>query len=193
MSNPTRVLERADVRRMVRYVALRKHQHALRNTVMVRLSCNAGCRASEIAKLTWPMCTTASGRVDDYVNIIDSISKYRSGRRVPLHPELKRALIALHKMQGRPRAGPVIRTAQGTALRPQSVVNWFFATYREAGLEAASHAGRRHFITEAARLLPRVGGSLVDVAALAGHRNISCTIRYVQGSLPAQRAITRLI
>jgi integrase/recombinase XerD len=69
--------------------------------------------------------------------------------------------------------GPVIRSERGAALRPSSVVNWFARLYRELGFEGCtSHSGRRTFITNAARLVFKAGGSLRDVQQLAGHRSI---------------------
>ena len=58
-------------------------------------------------------------------------------------------------------------------MRPSSVVNWFAQLYRELGLHGcSSHSGRRTFITKAARLVFKAGGSLRDVQQLVGHRSI---------------------
>jgi hypothetical protein len=48
-----------------------------------------------------------------------------------------------------------------------SIGNWFAAAYREIGLDgSSSHSGRRTFITGAARLDHKTGGSLRDVQLL---------------------------
>ncbi len=50
---------------------------------------------------------------------------------------------------------------------------WFARAYRTIGLAGcSSHSGRRTFITRAARLVHKAGGSLRDVQLLAGHRSI---------------------
>ena len=45
-----------------------------------------------------------------------------------------------------------------------------------------SHSGRRTFITNAARRISMVGGSLKDVQELAGHTNIRTTQRYIDAN-----------
>jgi integrase/recombinase XerD len=76
----------------------------------------------------------------------------------------------------------------------KSDVNWFAKAYRELGLVGcSSHSGRRTFVTRAARLIMRAGGSLRDVQELAGHRSIKTTQGYIEGDGPAQRRLIRLI
>ena len=75
-------------------------------------------------------------------------------------------------------------------MSPVSVVNWFAKAYRAIGLQGcSSHSGRRTFITRAARLVHKVGGSLRDVQLLAGHRSIQTTQRYIDGDTDAQRKL----
>ena len=76
----------------------------------------------------------------------------------------------------------------------RSVVNWFRATYAELGLDGcSSHSGRRTFMTRAARLLAKTGGSLRDVQELAGHRALTTTERYIQGDRDIQQRLVRLL
>jgi integrase/recombinase XerD len=79
-------------------------------------------------------------------------------------------------------------------MRPTSIVLWFDNAYRVLGLEGcSSHSGRRTFITRAARLVHKAGGSLRDVQLLAGHRSIQTTQRYIDGDSDAQRRLVALI
>ncbi len=79
-------------------------------------------------------------------------------------------------------------------MTPRGIVNWFAATYAELGLiGCSSHSGRRTFITRAARLVSKTGGSLRDVQELAGHSNLTTTERYIEGDRAAQRKLIRLI
>lgn len=189
---PARVLEPADVRRLMTHVA--SHRHATRNQVMVLASFKAGLRACEISGLTWPMVLKSTAKISDRIVIPGSIAKYGSGRTIPMHNELKKALQQHHRSCGRPLNGFVIRSERGGQLRPQSVVNWFGAVYREMGIcGASSHSGRRTFVTTSARALSKVGGSLRDVQELAGHRALSTTERYIQGDRDAQRRLIAFI
>src|ERR1051325_3544853 len=123
-----------------------------RDRVMVLLSVKAGLRAGEIAKLTWPMLLDADGRLGYRIELHDSAAKKRSGRTIPLHPELRQALLRLRRKTG--AEGAVIRSERGRSqgMRPGSIVNWFRQLYRELGLSGcSSHSGRRTFITNAAR------------------------------------------
>jgi integrase len=71
---------------------------------------------------------------------------------------------------------------------------WFAKAYRNVGLAGcSSHSGRRTFITRAARLAHRAGGSLRDVQLLAGHRSIQTTQRYIDGDTDAQRKLIGMI
>ena len=192
MTQPARVLEGADVRRLVRHVG--DHRNATRNHAMVLLSFKAGLRACDIAGLDWSMVLRPDGRMDRHISVARQIAKNGAARRVPVHPELKVALVRLHYTMARPRSGAVIQSERGAKLRPQSVVNWFRATYAELGLAGcSSHSGRRTFITRSARLLARTGGSLRDVQELAGHRSLTTTERYIQGDRDAQRKLVRLV
>jgi len=79
-------------------------------------------------------------------------------------------------------------------MRPSSFVNWFSNCYAELELNGcSSHSGRRTFVTKAARLVHRTGGSLRDVQLLAGHRSISMTQLYIDGDTAAQRRLVNLI
>jgi integrase/recombinase XerD len=163
-----------------------------RDRVMVLLSAKAGLRAGEIAKLTWPMMVDAQGRIARHIELHDAAAKKRSGRTIPLHRDLIRPLRRLQKQAG--GRGPVIRSERGNALRPGSVVNWFARLYRELGFAGcSSHSGRRTFITNAARLVFKAGGSLRDVQQLAGHRSIEHTQAYIDGDARAKRRLVNLL
>lgn len=187
-TRPARVLEPCDLRRLLAHV--RTLRYPDRNTAIILLSFKSGLRAGEIASLTWPMVLSSSGQVSDRLSIAPCIAKYRSGRVVPLHADLRNALRSLHCRAGKPTAGPVIVSERGCSMTPRSIVNWFSEAYRALGLIGySSHSGRRTFITRAARAIIKTGGSLRDVQELAGHRSLSTTERYIVGDRIAQRRL----
>ncbi len=174
-------------------VFARQTRHPLRNQAMVLLSVKAGLRASEIANLTWSMVIDPTGQVSTCLELQNRIAKKGSGRVIPLHPDLHSALVKLARLE-LASDGPVIRSERGGPMTPVSIVCWFARAFRAVGLEGcSSHSGRRTFITRAARLVHRAGGSLRDVQLLAGHRSIQTTQRYIDGDTEAQRKLVSLI
>lgn len=154
-----KVVRESDVRRVLDRAS--QYRNPERNIAMVLLSFKAGLRACEIAGLSWTMVLNTNGRIAMHADVSNGIAKYGSGRRIPLHPELRSALTSLYNSQKRPNEGPVIRSERGGHMTARSVVNWFRATYTELGLiGCSSHSGRRTFITRSARAITKTGGSL---------------------------------
>ena len=167
-------------------------RHPLRNKIIVLLSAKAGLRAGEIARLTWGMITDPTGDIGTVLELPDRAAKKGSGRVIPLHEELRTALAAWRSATQ--AAGPLIVSERGGPMTPQSIVVWFANAYRVIGLDGcSSHSGRRTFITRAARLVHKAGGSLRDVQLLAGHRSIQTTQRYIDGDTDAQRKLVAMI
>jgi integrase len=163
-----------------------------RNRVLLLLSIKAGLRAGEIAKLTWDMLLDATGNIGAVIELRDNAAKKGSGRMIPVHSTLRRALVAWRKNTS--GIGPVVQSERGSSMTPVSIVNWFAIAYQSLGLAGcSSHSGRRTFITRAARLVHKAGGSLRDVQLLAGHRSIQTTQRYIDGDSDAQHRLVALI
>ena len=163
-----------------------------RNRIIVLLSVKAGLRAGEIAKLTWDMLLDPAGDIGTTIELLDAAAKKGSGRRIPLHKDLRSALTQWREQIA--PFGPVVPSERGGHMRPLSIVMWFGRAYRAVGLTGcSSHSGRRTFITRAARLVHKAGGSLRDVQLLAGHRSIQTTQRYIDGDSEAQRKLVSLI
>jgi integrase/recombinase XerD len=186
-----KILSDTDLQDLLVYASTRRYPH--RNVVIVLLSVKAGLRAGEIAKLTWDMVLDPRGEVGTVIELRDHAAKKHSGRLIPIHSELRKALVGWRQMTG--WTGPVIRSERGGGpMRPISIVMWFATAYQALGLDGcSSHSGRRTFITRAARAVHNAGGSLRDVQLLAGHRSIQTTQRYIDGDSDAQRRLVALI
>lgn len=167
-------------------------RHPLRNRVIVLLSVKAGLRAAEIANLTWDMVLDPGGSVSSLLELRDNAAKMGHGRTIPIHAELQDALLAL---QGNADcSGSVVLSERGGKMTALSIVIWFSRAYHAIGLNGcSSHSGRRTFVTRAARLVHKAGGSLRDVQLLAGHRSIQTTQRYIDGDSDAQRRLISLV
>jgi integrase/recombinase XerD len=190
LGKQAKILSDDNIRDLLAFTTLTRYP--TRNRVIVLLSVKAGLRAGEIANLTWAMVTDPVGDIGPVIALEDRIAKKKSGRVIPLHPDLADELATLRKMTG--GNGPVIRSERATPMAPKSIVNWFTIAYRAIGLTGcSSHSGRRTFVTRAARLAHKAGGSLRDVQVLAGHRSIQTTQRYIDGDTDAQRRLVALI
>jgi integrase/recombinase XerC len=176
---------------------LNSRRYPIRDQVMFLLSIKAGMRAKEIAFVTWGMVTDAEGEIADVIALENRASKGRGGgRHIPIHPELKAALIHLHRDRGEKARPdwPVIHSERDRGLSAAAVVVWFHRLYADLGMVGcSSHSGRRSFITRAARKISEVGGSLRDVQALAGHSSLGTTARYIEADADAQRKVVALI
>jgi len=185
-----KVLSKDDLQDLLVYASATRNP--IRNRVIVLLSAKAGLRAGEIANLSWDMVLDPNGAISTAIELRDHAAKKQSGRLIPLHKDLRNALASWRSVTL--GAGPVVLSERGCAMTPLSIVVWFARAYRAVRLEGcSSHSGRRTFITRAARLVHKAGGSLRDVQLLAGHRSIQTTQRYIDGDTDVQRKLVSLI
>ena len=171
----------------------------MRNRIIVLLSVRAGLRAKEIAGLKWSMIKDADGEISDSIHMTDEASKGKSGRIIPLNMKLRHELEDWREHEAKRHGfnigtSYVVSTERAGKTSAQAIVNMFSAWYVETGLVGcSSHSGRRTFITNAARQITTVGGSLRDVQMLAGHSSLAVTQRYIEGDSEARRKIVDLV
>ncbi len=198
----------AQVIRLVKFVSS-ETRFPERNLVLVLLGLKAGLRSQEIAGLTWGMVTDAEGTLSDELRLTNAASKGKSGRVIPMNPDLRRALVALREHeqeQGRSVIGNAYvltlananTTLQIRALSVRSMlsknqkkqIGWF---QRLGFTGVSSHSLRRTFITNAAKAVSSVGGSLREVQELAGHSSIAMTQRYIVASEEVKKDLMKKI
>lgn len=196
------------VKRLVKFVT-EETRFPERNLVIVLLGLKAGLRSQEIAGLTWQMVTDADGNLTDELRLTNTASKGTSGRVIPMNPDLRNALVALrqHEVEKqRPVIGDayVITLAKTTTdlkNRSQSVRNLLSknTTQQKGWIQhlgwtgVSSHSLRRTFITNAARAVSSVGGSLREVQDLAGHASIAMTQRYIVVNEDVKKSLMKKI
>lgn len=170
-------------------------RHPRRNKLIFLLSIRAGLRAKEIAHITWGMVTDAEGRITDAINLQNAASKGKSGGVVWLNKDLKGSLEEYQSSLGTVSANErIIRTERNKNTSAQVIVNLLYGWYKRLGFEGcSSHSGRRTFITNAARKISSVGGSIRDVQALARHSSLQMTQRYIDQDVEAQKKVVQLI
>lgn len=192
LGKQAKVLNSKQIEALTHHVG--KLRYGPRNQVIVLLSFRAGLRAKEVANLRWSMIVGPDGNLGDSIHLTDLASKGKSGRIIPINRELRSALIHLHQQNGQRLSEWVIATERSDRTSPQAIVNLFQRWYRDLGqIGCSSHSGRRTFITNAARKISTVGGSLRDVQQLAGHTSLQTTQRYIEGDAEARRRVVDLV
>ena len=108
--------------------------------------------------------------------------------------ELRTALAAYAKTTIIASNSYLIESERSDGMSAQAMVNLFWRWYQDIGFDGcSSHSGRRTFITNTARKISTVGGSLRDVQMLAGHTNLRTTQRYIEANPEAQMKIVELV
>src|SRR3954470_13644116 len=112
-----KILSEDDLKDLLAYAFSTRYPH--RNAVIVLLSVKAGLRAGEIAKLTWEMVLDANGQVGISIELVDRAAKKGSGRRIPMHAQLRKCLIAWRSQAS--ATGPLVQSERGGPMRPLSI------------------------------------------------------------------------
>jgi integrase len=192
LGKQAKILSKGQIEATQGYIA--KTRYPARNRVILLLSTKAGLRAKEIAALTWSMITNGGGELGNAIHLQDKASKGKSGRIIPLNGELRSALHGLHRAVSPKPDDFVITTERSKRTSAQAIVNLFARWYHELGFNGcSSHSGRRTFITNTARKISTVDGSLRDVQILAGHANLRTTQRYIEPNERAQILVVQKV
>ena len=183
------VLNDREKQRMLQY--LQRTSYGARNRCMLQLSWLAGMRVGEIAALDVGDVVGADGEIRAEIQLRADQTKGDQARTVlvnsQLRDELRRYLEQL-KIIADPKH-PLIASKTGKRFSANGLCQRFLQLYDGAGLDkATSHSGRRTFITG----LAHKGVNVRVLAALAGHRNIATTQRYIELNDQVLRAAVEL-
>ena len=170
-------------------------RHPLRNRVAFLLSMKAGLRAKEIATLQWRHISDPEGNIAQTITIEDKGSKGRGGRTIPMNKALHHELLELQTHRSPSATDAVFYSERKRGnVSAQTVVDFFADLYSKLDFDGcSSHSGRRTFITNAAKKITTVGGSLRDVQFLAGHSSLQTTQRYIESDGQAMRKIVDVV
>ena len=197
LAKQSKVLNKQQIEFVSTY--LRSKRNGLRNQTIFLLSVKSGLRAKEISQLSWREVLNSEGAIDTHINLTNQSSKGNSGRCIPLHKLVRRNLAEMYEYQSMfryfdPKTSFVIRTERSPFTTSQTIVNMFQKWYSTLGLiGCSSHSGRRTFITEAAKKISLVGGSLRDIQMMAGHSSLQTTQRYIDADSEAQAKVVNLL
>lgn len=189
LSRQAKILTKAQIQATLDLIG--RTRAPARNRVILLLSVRAGLRAKEIAHLTWGMVTDAEGALTDTIYLTNSASKGTTGGVIPMAKDLHAAFSQWREITPMSESHHrIVITERSLATSAQVIVNLFAEWYRQLGFNGcSSHSGRRTFITKAARNIGRFDGSLRDVQALARHKSLTMTQRYIEQNSEAMRKV----
>ena len=168
LTKKAKTLNKSQQLALVKY--LETTRHSKRNIVIFNLSFKAGLR-----------------------------SKGKSGgREIFLNKELKKSLVDLFEIQKDKRnfdlGDRIIQSQRSKIVSSFVIGNTMKTWFKEMGLiGCSSHSGRRTAITELARKVTSVGGSLKDVQQFAGHSSLVITQQYIDINETASRKMVDLL
>jgi len=182
------VLNDRDIQRVL--AAIAKRRYAERDRAIFMLSLLTGMRAGEIAALRVENVIDKEGQVRDQIQLTAAQTKGSEARTVLLNTQAQAELARYINRIARRGAEPLFVSNAGLQFTANSLVQVFGRIYRNCGLDAAtSHSGRRTFLT----CLAHKGVGVRVLAALAGHKNISTTQKYLDTNANILRAAVELL
>ena len=175
MSNQARTLNAAELEKLLRVASNTKHPE--RNRVILLLTHLAGMRVGEVAAVKIGDVVLNDKRVLDQINLKASQTKGSQSRTVLLNERMQAELASYVKtLKNLHPANPLFPTQRSIGFSANSLTQIVNGLYRKAGLHGcSSHSGRRGFLTN----LAEKGVSVRVMMALAGHRNMATTQRYI--------------
>ena len=184
-----KTLTQAELDQVLRYVSTKKY--AQRDRALILTSFWSGMRVGEIAALTMGDVVNEDGTIKSEIRLSAAQTKGGHARTVfipaKLQLELQNYLLTRHIREAHL---PFFHSAIGLGFSANSLCQWFFWTYHNAGISgASSHSGRRSFLTT----LANKGIGVRILASLAGHRSIAVTMKYLDANDDMKRNAVELI
>lgn len=181
----------AELERVLAYISTQPY--AQRNRAMLMMTVAAGLRVSEVAGLMLGDVLDDEGCVRSEVHLAAHRVKHGHARTIFINTRLRDELATY--IQTRPNKDfslPLFPTHRGPRrhFSPNTLSQHFYWLYRKAGVRgASSHSGRKTFLTS----LAAQGVSVFVLAALAGHKSIATTQKYVTVNDDVKRKAVELV
>jgi integrase/recombinase XerD len=175
MSKQAKTLTSVDIRRILDFIALKKH--AARNRAIFLTTLYAGLRVGEVAALRYMDVLGVDDEIRDEIRLDASVTKNNEARTVFVNAKLRKELqYYISVTPYKNLADKLFYTQKNEGFTANTLTQFFHYLYRSAHIDGAtSHSGRRTFITT----LANKGVSVRLLASLVGHKNISTTQCYI--------------
>ena len=195
-----RVLTERELRKVLNFC--NTQPHATRNRTMLLCTHMAGMRVGEVAALTVSDVLAMDGTVKEEIALSAQQTKGNRARTVLVPRKLRDELTSyLQQRYGISNLLAVTQTDTQRALFPtqknpkrgftaNTLCQLFHKIYKDSQMYGAtSHSGRRTFITK----LADKGVGVRVLMALAGHKSIATTQRYIELNPTIMKAAVELI
>ena len=195
-----RVLTERELRKVLNFC--NTQPHATRNRTMLLCTHMAGMRVGEVAALTVSDVLAMDGTVKEEIALSAQQTKGNRARTVLVPRKLRDELTSyLQQRYGISNLLAVTQTDTQRALFPtqknpkrgftaNTLCQLFHKIYKDSQMYGAtSHSGRRTFITK----LADKGVGVRVLMALAGHKSIATTQRYIELNPTVMKAAVELI
>lgn len=191
MSKQAKTLTQQEIRKVLDYIATRKHSS--RNRALLMTTFLSGMRCGEVASLQYKDVVDADGKIRSEIRLSAEQTKGNEARVVFINDKLRKELeqyIRVYKPANRNCKFFYSQKRDSDGFTANTLTQWFFWLYRNAGIHgASSHSGRRTFITN----LASKGVGVRVLMSLAGHKNISTTQCYIDCNDDMKRKAVELI
>jgi integrase/recombinase XerD len=191
MSKQAKTLNNNEIRKVLDYVATRKHSE--RNRAMIYTIFNTGMRVSEVANLRFKDVVDVDGAVRHEIRLSAEDTKTKEARIVfvndKLHKELTR-YVRLYKPLNTNVKFFYSQKRASDGYSPNTLAQFFHYLFNRAGIAgASSHSGRRSFITN----LANKGVGVRVIMGLSGHRALSSVQCYIDCNDDMKRKAINLL
>ena len=184
-----KVVTQAELDQVLRYVSTKRY--AKRDRCLLLTSFWSGMRVGEISQLKMRDVVNEDGTIKSEIRLSAQQTKGNTARVVFIPNKLKTEIAdyLTSRVLRNPEI-PLFHTDDRLGFTPNSLCQWFFWTFRRAGIfGASSHSGRKTFLTS----LANRGISIHILASLAGHKSIAVTHRYLIANDDMKRNAVELI
>ncbi len=189
MSKQAKSLTSVEVKRVLEFIALKKH--SARNRAMFLVALYAGLRVGEVASLRYMDVLGVDDEIRDEIRLDASITKGNVARTVFVNTKLRKELANYIKaVPYKHLADKLFYTQKNEGFTANTLTQFFYYLFGSIGIAgASSHSMRRTFITT----LANKGVSVRLLASLVGHKNISTTQFYIDVNDDQKRSAVELV
>ena len=191
MAKQSKVLNNLEIRRVLDYVATRKH--SARNRALVMMMFNTGMRVSEVASLRIKDVVDMEGNIKNEILLLAENTKTNEARTVFVNEKLRKELQQYAKLLASGDINAKFFYSQkrdSDGFSASTLCQHFHYLYKRVGLDGcSSHSARRTFITT----LANKGIGVRVIMGLSGHKALSSVQCYIDCNSELMRNAVEMV